>query len=278
MRSLLLSPQKTTAQGARSYLSQTAELFFPKVCASCWSFGETMVKAGALCPLCDRLVRLATLAVEPTLAPYARLPIYTSGRYEYELARSILAFKDGGRTDLCSYLVNALGRCLKALSQALSDAGQPLEEPVYLVPMPSSRVATRRRGFAPAPLLARSLSQAMRGNSELPVLPALEQLPAWRQRLAGKANGAQKTLGRSARQRAMAGKLRLGRPPFHLLGRYYSIKGRQCLLVDDVVTTGASLAEAQRVLTAAGAQVRGAIAVARVPRNQGVTPADISSE
>lgn len=229
-----------------------------------------MEGAGALCRLCDRLVRLATLAVEPTTVPFARLPIYTSGRYEHELARCVLAFKDGGRTDLTPYLVSALGRSLSALLGALSDQEQPREPPLFLVPLPSSRAANQRRGYAPAPLLARALVKALRGSIDVQVLPALEQIPPWRRKLSGDYRGAQKTLGRYDRQRAMQGKLRLSRPPLHVLGRYYTLQGIRCILLDDVVTTGASLAEAQRVLGAAGATVRGAVAVARVPRSPSV--------
>lgn len=247
------------------YLGQTAELFFPRVCASCWSYGESMEGARALCSLCDRLVRLATLAVEPTSVAYTRLPVYTAGRYEYELARCILAFKEGGRTDLEPYLVSALTRTFIALLDELVTGNEPVGGPLYLVPLPSSKAATRRRGYAPAPLLATALSHALREQWYLRVLPALEPVPPWQRKLAGHDVGAQKTLGRYERQRAMHGKLRLGKPLLHTVGRHYSVRGVPCVLVDDVVTTGASLAEAQRVLVEAGAQVKGAIAVARVP-------------
>lgn len=223
-----------------------------------------MEGSGALCPLCDRLLRLATLAVEPTAAAYARLPIYTAGRYEYELARCILAFKDGGRTDLTPYLVSALNRSLLALvaGTGARSSGYPL----HLVPLPSSRAATRRRGYAPAPLLASALARAVQGQLDLRVLPLLEPVPTWCRAAVGYRAGAQKTLSKYDRQRAMKGKLRLGQPLFHSLGRSYNVRGARCILVDDVVTTGASLAEAHRILREAGARVEGAIAVARVPR------------
>lgn len=251
-------------KGLLGHLSQTAELFFPRVCASCWAFGRTMQGSGALCPLCDRLLRLATLAVEPTAVAYARLPIYTAGRYEYELARCILAFKDGGRTDLAPYLVSALNRSLLALLAGTGSrsSGRPL----HLVPLPSSRAATRRRGYAPAPLLASALVRAVRGQVDVRVLPVLEPVPTWCRPGVGHRTGAQKTLSKYDRQRAMNGKLRLGQPLFHSLGRSYKLAGARCILVDDVVTTGASLAEAQRLLRQAGVLVEGAIAVARVPR------------
>lgn len=263
-----------SAQEFLRYLRQTGELFFPRICASCWAYGRSMEGGGALCRLCDRLVRLATLSVEPAALSFSSVPIYTAGRYEYELARCILAFKDGGRTDLTPYLVSALGRSLRALLEGTeleADGG-----PCYLVPLPSDRAATRRRGYAPAPLLASALVAELRSPLDLQVVPLLEPVPAWRRRIAGQSVKAQKTLGKYDRQRAMRGKLRLGRPLFHSLGRSYSIRGSRCILVDDVVTTGASVAEAQRILREQGAQVEGAIAVARVPSLGSTSTSEVS--
>ena len=66
-------------------------------------------------------------------------------------------------------------------------------------------------------------------------------------------------LGVADRERNVAGSMRL-RPADER-----RIAGRTVLLVDDVVTTGATLREAARALTAAGARVLGAAAVASTP-------------
>jgi orotate phosphoribosyltransferase len=44
--------------------------------------------------------------------------------------------------------------------------------------------------------------------------------------------------------------------------RGQSLRGRQCIIVDDVLTTGATLAEAARAVHEAGGIVRGAVVLA----------------
>lgn len=71
------------------------------------------------------------------------------------------------------------------------------------------------------------------------------------------APGGQKGLGRGDRARRVRGSMRVRRGPFAP-----KVNGRPCIIVDDVLTTGATVAEAARALRAAGAVVRGAVVVA----------------
>lgn len=247
---------------------QTVELFLPRVCASCQAFGPSMVAAGALCPLCDRLVRLATLNLHSVILPGSELPVVSAGRYEHELGRCVLAYKDAGRTDLGPYLASALARAITALLQTQGEALE-LEETIYLVPLPSSQASVRRRGYAPAPLLAQATLPLLRFPGQLRVLDALTQAPVWARAVEGvQGSRAQKTLGMDERHRHMHGKLTLGKPALHSLGRHYCLEGAACLMIDDVLTTGASLQEGYRVLTGQGARVLGGATIAYVPKRQ----------
>lgn len=154
-------------------------------------------------------------------------------------ARVIRACKQDGRTGLA----RPLGELLAAAAADFDPAA------VVVVPVPSSRAAMRRRGYRVAELLARRAGLA----------------PRRLLRPAGVAAD-QRGLDRAARAANVRGTLR-ARP----------VAGRRVLVVDDVITTGATLREAVRVLRAAGAEVVGAATVAATARrwpDAGFEPAD----
>lgn len=182
------------------------------------------------------------------------LPVVAAGAYRGELAQSVLSFKRHGQRQLAEELATALVQAISAASGR--------SEPLLLVPVPTSGAAFRRRGFSPVHLL---LTRARR-NPRLAgadVADVLRQTRPGRNGrwglpgLAGGASGGQKGLGRAARAGRVRGSMRIkgGAPPREL-------DSRPCLIVDDVLTTGATLAEAARALRAAGGQVRGAVVLA----------------
>lgn len=248
---------------------ELGELFAPRFCASCRRYGQSMRGQKALCPLCTRLLALETLRVKTTLLPYSTCPVTTAGEYRQELARCLLAFKNSARTDLTPYLATALTRALNALCQDLTDRGtlHPRQR-IYLVPIPSSRASLRRRGYQPAPEItgaARPALQKLQPDYRFTVLDALRPLyPGEKGNGVGGSRRSQKQLGKQERYLAKRNSLTLRQPALHWAGRYLDLTGSICLICDDVATTGASIAEAQRVLTDAGARVLGAAAVARV--------------
>lgn len=148
--------------------------------------------------------------------------------------RLLIAFKYHGRVELAAALA---GR----LHLAVAD-----EPPVDLVlPMPLAPERLAERGYNQAWELARRVAAALQRPADA---LALER-PLARTPQAG--------LGRAERRRNLQGAFRVARPA--------CVAGRRVALVDDVLTTGATAAEAAQALRAAGAAEVRVWALARTP-------------
>jgi ComF family protein len=194
-------------------------VFSPVDCAGCGRADR------ALCPNCR--VELEPEVTPRTLADGST--VFTALRYEGVVRTTLLALKEGGRTDVAAPLAVALAAALKR-------AEQP---DVEVVTIPTSKAAWRRRGYDPVALLCK------RAGFE----PVKVLRPA-------RATQSQKTLGSDDRALNLHESMRARA----------SLRGRRFILVDDVVTTGATLAEAARAVRAAGGEVVGQAALAFTPR------------
>ena len=165
-----------------------------------------------------------------------------------------MAFKDDDRRDLVAVLAPMLSG---AMAAAL--AGDPGlravlasgSGPVFVVPVPSSPAAVRRRGDAPLELLTRSAVRDLGlSERELLVSPALRL-----RRQVADQSGLDHGQRAANLERAME-----VQPRWRA-----SIYGVTALVVDDVLTTGATLTEASRALRNGGA---GHVAAATVAATQ----------
>jgi predicted amidophosphoribosyltransferase len=153
------------------------------------------------------------------------------------VARRVLgAYKDGGRTDAAAALAAPLRLAVGAALEASQGSGPG---GVQLVTIPSSRRAWRVRGFHPVELLL-----ARAGLASTCVL-----------RQAGDTVD-QVGLGREARGANRAGSLCAKEP----------LDGFRCVVVDDILTTGATILEARRAVLEAGGDVVGLATLAETRR------------
>lgn len=191
------------------------------------------------CVSCGRGGRLWCLACRPTSDPepvtLPSVPVVAAGEYGGALRSALLAFKERGHRGLAGPLAAYLSDAVDVGRRELAGPG---ESPL-LVPVPSSRSAARQRG---GDHLLRLVAEVAPQNG-LDVLPAL--------RLPGRGRD---SAGLSAPQRAANLAHRMRAIPV--------ISDRPVLIVDDIVTTGATLTEASRALQAAGWQVSGAAVIA----------------
>ena len=174
----------------------------------------------------------AALIPDPTLRSVAGgIGVVTALRYEGRVRRVILAFKEQERTDAAADLSAPLAAALARVVAAHPGA--------RLAPVPTSRRAYRRRGYDPVSLLLRRAG--------------LRRERVLRHR-GGTAR--QKTLGVEERAANLSGAFVALR----------SLAGERFIVVDDILTTGATIAEAARAIRAAGGEVVGAATLAFTPR------------
>ena len=212
---------------ARALAAALLDLVLPQQCAGCREPGH------GLCPACAALLAAPPLGV--VVDGPARLPpLAAAARYEGPVRSAVVAHKERGRLSLTRPLGAALAGALACL---------PLTAGTVVVPVPSSRAAVRERGHDHARRLAAAAAAGLR----LPSRPLLRQVRA----VADSAG-----LPAAERARNLHGALAAPRP----------LPGTRVAVVDDVVTTGATLREAVRALRAAGAQVVGVAVVAVTPR------------
>lgn len=156
--------------------------------------------------------------------------------YDWPWSDVVTQFKFGARTGWAHEMA--------ALMRAAPWAEPLLEQSTLLLPMPLSRARLRERGFNQAWLLARALD---RRRADAGLLLRVRDTTA------------QSALPRAERERNVRGAFAV--EPL----RVSEVQRQQVLLVDDVMTSGASLYEAARTLRAAGAAGVSALVFARTP-------------
>jgi predicted amidophosphoribosyltransferase len=223
-----------------------ADLVLPRTCAGCG------IPGAVLCRPCAGLLGCPQLA-QPRRHPPGFPPTVAAGAYAGPVRPTVLAFKEHGRAELAGPLGLALALAVAAV---LPGVPQPAPGPVLLVPVPSSAAAVRRRGRDHVRELADVAAAELRTAG----------VPARTMRLLGRAGGrrVRDSAGLDAAQRRanLAGRFRVrALPP----------PGSRLVLVDDVVTSGATLTEAAGVLSAVAAPVLAAV-VAATPRRPAPGP------
>lgn len=177
--------------------------------------------------------------VSPRVDP--QVPVFALGRYAGARRQAIVAMKDHGRADLVAPLAHALAIGVhRLLSWGL------VETPLTIVPAPTRRSAARRRGGDP---VSRVATAAVAGHRDIAVVQALRMKAVVRDSVG---------LDTAARERNIAGRvlLQCRRLP---VGNPVD---KEVLIVDDIVTTGATARESVRVLHIAGMRVVGVLAIA----------------
>ncbi|MCP2167966.1 ComF family protein [Goodfellowiella coeruleoviolacea] len=219
-----------------AYLLGLLDLSVPQHCAGCAAAGH------ACCGRCRAEfggplpVRRAAMATGP--------PAYALAEYRGAPRHLVLAYKERGRHELAP----VLGAMLAGVLPWLPGARPAGDGTWHVVPAPSRPAAIRRRGGEHMARLARCCAADLaRQGLPAAVAPAL--------RLAA---GVRDSVGLTAHQRAvnLAGRVRPRRAGL-------PAPGTPVVLIDDVVTTGATAAACTRALADAGLVVTAVLALTR---------------
>jgi ComF family protein len=217
-----------------SVADRALDLALPAACAGCNREGP------ALCQECRPALDVR-LAAEPGVAmglpgdiPEPLLQLEWCAPFTGVTRRALHALKYGGERRLAPLLGAAIAR-------RWGRAGAAGE---VLVPVPASPDRVRERGYDQAALLAAEAGRRLR----MPAVRALERT---------RTTTAQFDLDRAARSSNLDGAFRV------IPAARSRVAGRWVILVDDVVTTGATLGACASALLEAGALAVSAVAVAR---------------
>jgi ComF family protein len=176
----------------------------------------------------EAVAACAACRAAPPPFDYAR----AAAPYGGAVREAVHALKFGGRRSLARPLADLLGEQCGALDAV--DA---------LVPVPLARARERERGFNQAVLLGERLGERL----------GVRVRPRWLARL--RDTVPQSDLTAPERRANVAG----------AFAAAPAVRGRHVVIIDDVVTTGATVGECARALRAAAARRVGVLAVARVP-------------
>jgi ComF family protein len=215
--------------------NRALDLALPATCAGCGEEGD---------PLCRECRTALDIRLEadpgvplglPADIPAPLLQLEWCAPFTGVARRGVHALKYDGERRLAPLLGAAVARRW-ARAGAAGDA---------LVPVPASRDRVRERGYDQASLIAVEAGRRL----GLPVLDALERT---------RATTAQFDLDRTARASNLVDAFRVRDGPIGA-----AVRDRWIVLVDDVMTTGATLAACGVALLAAGALAVSGVTVAR---------------
>jgi ComF family protein len=217
----------------RTLGAELADLLLPQRCPGC---GAPASPERLLCTACRDAIPRVGFSICARCLSSGREPVGCAGHPGFQVwpawlhderaAAAVQAFKFEARTALAAELAGELARVIPPGAFEL------------VLAVPLHRVRRRERGYDQAALLAESLGAAI-------AVPWLNGVLA-----RTRATRPQTTLDAGGRRRNLSGAFRIDRPA--------ELRGRRVLLVDDVITTGATFEAALGALEAAGARASGA--------------------
>jgi len=238
-------------QWLSALVRDATHLLFPDGCAGC-AAASVPLRFGVCIECVAALDGLRPHRTQPDPVPRGFPACAALGEYAGTLRELLLAYKDRGR----HRLARPLGRLLAAVVTQVAGSAQRL----VLVPVPDTPAAARARHGDHLWRLARPAADALR-RAGWPVSLARP--------LRARPRPDSVHLDAATRAVLAAAALRPRPAQVAVLRRRLAREGGTVILLDDVVTTGATLAAASAQLAEAGVPVRAAAVLAATRRRSG---------
>ena len=240
------------------------QLLLPAECLLCRALLAFRDSARLVCDVCRhrwRPVRAPWCArcgqPEPV---FGRCRLCAEWPAVFQLARSAVWLDTGARDAVHALKYGGLPRIATDLAAAMVGLAVPGRDSAWLVPVPLGRARARDRGYNQSERLARALGRRWRR-------PVVDLLVRTRDTAAQTALTPEARLANVAgafeMRNAKCGMRNEGQPGNSAFRIPHSALERPLILVDDVFTTGATLAEAARALDQAGARTVSAVTFGR---------------
>jgi len=233
---VLARPAAAIARTLGAIARDTLEFVLPQRCPVC---GEPADPAVLFCDDCARALPRLGVAICARCLSEERAPdacarhsgqqVHAGLDYDERVALLVHAIKFGARPGLARAHIGAVADALP----------RRWRRPALVTAVPLHRTRLRERGYNQAEAIAEALADTIGA----PFVP--DMLARVRD------TRAQSALGPRARRANVRGAFRLARPAW--------VRGRDVLVVDDVLTTGATMAECLTTLGAEGARTAGAV-------------------
>ena len=227
-----------------------SELIFPSLCLLCSHPAETKMP---LCSRCleklewlrDNCCQICGLGFAPTS------PAHLCGKCQlkppsYHLARAVVKFEEPAVEIVHRFKYQREFAFLAWMSDEMARVYQEQFAPLdfdLIIPVPLHWQRLLKRGYNQSQLLARFLAKKINLPLASSVLVRTQNTPP------------QVGLSRNQREKNLKKAFLVKKPSW--------IQGKKVLLIDDVITTGATIQEASKTLKRAGAELVGVLAFAR---------------
>ena len=227
-----------------SFSSAFSSLIFSNKCPLCLKSGFDNLAEYGICFQCKRSIQ-----AKVSTTYRGRLQIFAGSRYTPDISKIILAAKEDNQVQARIFLAERLTQSLRKALESTSRNKNQSAKNVVIIPIPSRRSADRKRGFAHIELLVKKFI-IMNETVSFQVLDCL---------IHSRKISDQSSLNFHERAMNMKGAFVVDQIKY--LEIYPTKNSNSAVfLLDDLVTTGATVQAANSALFALGGRVDGVLA------------------